>query len=126
MNFMKGRFAPATALIAAAGMLLGACQNDAKPAVAAAPEIPTLVEKKLPFVRFGWLGICAGAGTPQPVIATLNRHIAAAVRTPDYRRLIEKAGSIPLSSTPEELARILAETYEQTAATVAEFGLAQD
>jgi tripartite-type tricarboxylate transporter receptor subunit TctC len=29
--------------------------------LAAAPEIPTLAEKGLPFVRFGWLGVCAGA-----------------------------------------------------------------
>jgi tripartite-type tricarboxylate transporter receptor subunit TctC len=94
--------------------------------LAAAPEIPAVKEKGLPFVRFGWLGICAGAGTPQAVIAMLNRHIAAAVRTPDYRQLIENAGSIPLSSTPQELAQILAETYEQTAATVREFGLAQE
>jgi tripartite-type tricarboxylate transporter receptor subunit TctC len=92
----------------------------------AAQDVPTMKEKGLSFVRFGWLGICAPAGTPQPVIATLNRHIAAAVQAPDYRSLIEKAGSIPLSSTPEELAKILAETYEQTAATVREFKLQQD
>jgi tripartite-type tricarboxylate transporter receptor subunit TctC len=48
------------------------------------------------------------------------------VKTPDYRQLIEKAGSIPLSSTAEELAKILHETYQQTAATVREFGLQQD
>src|SRR5437762_4647549 len=51
--------------------------------LAAAPEIPTLVEKGLPFVRYGWLGICAGAGTPQPVIALLNRHIVQLVQSPD-------------------------------------------
>src|SRR5713226_4477759 len=39
-------------------------------------EIPTLNEKGMNFVRFGWLGICAGAGTPQPIIELLNRHIA--------------------------------------------------
>ena len=72
--------------------------------LAAAPEIPTLAEKGLPYVRFGWLGICGGAGTPQPVIALLNRQIAAIVKSPEYRDLIEKAGSVPLSSTPEELA----------------------
>ena len=94
--------------------------------LAAAPDVPTVKEKGLPFVRFGWLGICAGAGTPLPVIALLHRHVAEAVKAPDYRGLIEKAGSIPLSSTPGELARILAETYEQTAATVREFGLQQD
>jgi tripartite-type tricarboxylate transporter receptor subunit TctC len=92
----------------------------------AAPEIPTLVEKKLPFVRFGWLGICAGAGTPQSVISLINRHIVAIVQAPDYREMIEKAGSVPLSSTPEELRKVLLETYEQTAATVREFGLQQD
>ena len=93
--------------------------------LAAAPELPTLKEKGLPFIRFGWLGICAGAGTPQP-IAMLHRHIAAVVKTPVYRGLIEKAGSVPLSSTPEELTKILLETYEQTAATVREFGLEQE
>src|SRR6185369_14185070 len=77
--------------------------------LAAAPEIPTLVEKGLPFVRFGWLGVCAGSGIPQPVIALLNREIRAVVQSADYRAMSEKAGSIALSSTPEELAKILAE-----------------
>ena len=94
--------------------------------LAAVPEIPTLGEKGLPFVRFGWLGVCAGSGTPQPVIALLNRHIGAIVNSPDYRSMIEKAGSIPLSSTPEELGKILAETYEQTLAISREFGLQTD
>jgi tripartite-type tricarboxylate transporter receptor subunit TctC len=91
--------------------------------LAAAPEIPTLVEKGLPFVRFGWLGVCAGSGTPPPVIALLNRHIGAVVQSAEYREMSDKAGSIALSSTPEELARILAETYEQTARISREFGL---
>ncbi|HZQ72258.1 MAG TPA: tripartite tricarboxylate transporter substrate binding protein [Burkholderiales bacterium] len=91
--------------------------------LAAAPDVPTLTEKGLPFVRFGWLGVCAGAGTPQAVIALLNRHIAAIVKAPDYREMIEKAGSVPLSSTPEQLGAILADTYEQTAAIAREFGL---
>jgi tripartite-type tricarboxylate transporter receptor subunit TctC len=91
--------------------------------LAAAPEIPTLMEKGLPFVRFGWLGVCAGSGTPQPVVSLLNRHIAAVVQSAEYRELIEKTGSIAVSSTPEELAKILAETYEQTARISKEFGL---
>ena len=91
--------------------------------LAVAPEIPTLSEKGLPFVRFGWLGVCAGAGTPSAVVALLNRHIGAIVRSADYREMIEKAGSVPVASTPEELGRILAETYEQTARVSREFGL---
>jgi tripartite-type tricarboxylate transporter receptor subunit TctC len=57
------------------------------------------------------------------VIALLNRHIAAVVQSAEYRELIEKTGSIAVSSTPEELAKILAETYEQTARISKEFGL---
>ncbi len=91
--------------------------------LAAAPEIPTLGEKGFSFVRFGWLGVCAAAGTRQPIIATLNRRIAAIVQSADYRDMIERAGSVPVSSTPEELARVLAETYEQTIRISREFGL---
>ncbi len=91
--------------------------------LAAAPEIPTMTEKGFPFVRFGWLGVCAGAGTPEPVVALLNRQIAAIVKSAEYRNMIEKAGSVPLSSTPEELAKILMETYEQTARISREFSL---
>ena len=94
--------------------------------LAAAPAIPTLSEKGLAFVRFGWLGVCGGAGTPPPVIALLNRQVGAIVRSTEYRELIEKAGSVALSSTPEELARILRDTYEQTAAIAREFGLQVD
>jgi tripartite-type tricarboxylate transporter receptor subunit TctC len=91
--------------------------------LAVAPEIPTLVEKGLPFVRFGWLGVCSGTGTPQPVIALLNRHLVAIVQSPEYRAMNDRAGTIAQSSTPEELGRILAETYEQTARISREFGL---
>jgi tripartite-type tricarboxylate transporter receptor subunit TctC len=94
--------------------------------LAVAPEIETLTEKRLPFVRFGWLGVCAGAGTPQPIIALLNRHIASIVNSPEYREIIEKAGSLPISSSPEELGKILIETYEQTARISREFGLELD
>ena len=89
-------------------------------------DTPTLSERALPFVRFGWLGICAGSGTAQPIIALLNRHITAIVKLPEYSAMIEKAGSIPLSSTPEELGRILADTYEQTVGISREFGLQFD
>jgi tripartite-type tricarboxylate transporter receptor subunit TctC len=91
-----------------------------------AKTIPTLVEKKIPFVRFGWLGICAREGTPQPIIAELNRHIASIVAMPDYRLLIEKGGSIPEASTPAELGKIIVQTREEVASTIVEFGLQQD
>jgi len=91
-----------------------------------AKDIPTLTERKIPFVRFGWLGICARDGTPQPIVAELNRHIASIVAMPDYQSLIEKGGSIPESSTPADLGKIIVQTREEVASTIVEFGLQQD
>jgi tripartite-type tricarboxylate transporter receptor subunit TctC len=91
-----------------------------------ASEIPTLNEKGVNFVRYGWLGICAGAGTPQPIVDLLNRHIAAIVASSDYRALIEKAGSLPVSSTPEELRQVITQTLDDVAASIREFGMQQD
>jgi tripartite-type tricarboxylate transporter receptor subunit TctC len=92
----------------------------------AAPRVPTLREQGVDFVRYGWLGICAAAGTPQSVISRLNREIAAIVASPDYRAVTERAGSIPVSSTPDELRAIIAQTRTEVEATIREFGLQQD
>jgi tripartite-type tricarboxylate transporter receptor subunit TctC len=91
-----------------------------------APQIPTLKENGIEFVRFGWLGICAASGTPQPIVDLLNRHISAIVASPEYQTVTERAGSIPVSSTPEELRQIIFETREQVSATIQEFGLQQE
>jgi tripartite-type tricarboxylate transporter receptor subunit TctC len=94
--------------------------------LAPVPEIPTLGEQGVPFVRFGWLGFCAGSGTAPAIVALLNKQIGTIVGSADYRAMIEKAGSVPVASTPEELTRILTETYEQTVAIAREFNLQAD
>ena len=91
-----------------------------------AKDIPTLTESKVPFVRFGWLGICAREGTPQPIIAELNRRVAAIVASVEYRTLIEKTGSIATSSTPKELEQVIVQTRDEVASTIQEFGMQQD
>jgi tripartite-type tricarboxylate transporter receptor subunit TctC len=86
-----------------------------------APEVPTLTEKGFGFVAFGWLGVCAGAGAPQPIISLLNRDIGSIVNSSGYRALIEKAGSIPTASTPEELQKVIDDTYKQVESTIREY-----
>jgi tripartite-type tricarboxylate transporter receptor subunit TctC len=89
-------------------------------------EIPTLTEKGVDFVRFGWLGICAATGTPQPVLDLLRRHVVAIVDTAEYRTLIEKAGSIAVSSTADELRQVITQTLDDVAASIREFGMQQE
>src|SRR5262252_620768 len=86
------------------------------------PQVPALKEEGLDFVRFGWLGICAAKGTPHPLLDRLNREIASVVATVEYKKMIENAGSIAISSTPEELAEVIKQTLDETSATMREFG----
>jgi len=86
-------------------------------------EVPTLKEKGIDYVRFGWLGVCARAGTPEPVLDRLHRHIVAIVASPEYRALIENGGSLPESSSPRELGQVIAQTVDEVASTIREFGM---
>ena len=111
--------------LAHAGQLkiLGVSSPQRLPAVA---DVPTLREQGIDFVRFGWLGICAGAGTPPDIVALLNRRLGEVVASADYRQVTERAGSIPESSTPEELRKVIEQTRVDVAGTIQEFGLQQD
>jgi tripartite-type tricarboxylate transporter receptor subunit TctC len=90
------------------------------------PEVPTMKEQGFDFVRFGWLGVCAGSGTPAPIIKTLNEHIVSIVGSPEFHSLIENAGSIAESSTPQGFAAIIQQTLDDVGPTVQEFGLQVD
>ncbi|MCC6778311.1 MAG: tripartite tricarboxylate transporter substrate binding protein [Hyphomicrobiales bacterium] len=89
-------------------------------------DVPTLREKGVEFVRFGWLGLCAGDGTPQTIIDRLQRSIATVVASAEYRGMIEKAGSLPVSSSPAELRQVINQTLEDVASSIREFGMQQD
>jgi tripartite-type tricarboxylate transporter receptor subunit TctC len=90
------------------------------------PDTPALTELGINFVRFGWLGICAGAGTPQPIIDRLNRDLVAIVGTPEYRAMVEQAGSIAVSSSPQELRQVITQTLDDVAGSIREFGMQQE
>jgi tripartite-type tricarboxylate transporter receptor subunit TctC len=52
--------------------------------------------------------------------------IVPIVNSPDFHSLIENAGSVAESSTPQELAAIMRKTLDDTVPTIQEFGLQQD
>jgi tripartite-type tricarboxylate transporter receptor subunit TctC len=85
------------------------------------PDVPTLSERGFALTPYGWLGVCAGAGTPQPIIELLHRHIVSITQSDEYRQFMEKTGNIPASSTPAEFARIISETAKDAAPVIREF-----
>ena len=90
------------------------------------PDVPTLKETGLDYVRFGWLGFCARKGTPQPIIDRLNKEIGEIVTMPEYQSLIVNGGSVPEASTPEQLGEIIVQTVADVEETIKEFGLQQE
>lgn len=93
--------------------------------LAVAPDVPTLKEQGTDIVNYGWWGVCAAAGTPKPILDTLNKHVAAAVASPEFKSVIEKTGVIPLSSSIDEFAAIIADTAKEAGVMIKELGIEQ-
>jgi tripartite-type tricarboxylate transporter receptor subunit TctC len=90
------------------------------------PEVPTLKESGIPFSAYAWLGVCAGSGIPQPVVDLLNNRIAQVVNSEDYRALVEKSGSVAVSSSAPEFRALIEETANDAAPIFREFGVQLD
>jgi len=73
--------------------------------LAALPEVPTLDEAGLPGYEASlWIGILAPARTPAPVVARLNREIAAVLASADVREAFLSQGLEPTPSSPQSFA----------------------
>ena len=76
----------------------------------ALPEIPTIAEAGLRgYDITGWFGLLAPAGTPQEVVATLNREMNKALQQPDVKkRLLEAEGADPASGSAADFGKFIA------------------
>ncbi len=72
--------------------------------LAALPDLPTLQEQGVPgYECYTWNTFLAPAGTPQPIIDTLNAAINKALADPAVINSLEKAGVNPTpGSTPQQ------------------------
>jgi tripartite-type tricarboxylate transporter receptor subunit TctC len=93
--------------------------------LAVAPSVPTLVEQRVPIASYGWWGMCAGSGTPRPIVDKLNAVVTAAVGSPDYKSAMEKGGTVAVASTPEQLGSIMDETVKEFRDLIAGLGIKQ-
>jgi tripartite-type tricarboxylate transporter receptor subunit TctC len=78
----------------------------------AAPELPTIDGAALPgFEATTWHGVVVPAGTPEAVVAKLNRDIVAVLHMPDVVARLSSQGAEAIGSTPQAFgAYIRAET----------------
>ncbi|HSV82831.1 MAG TPA: tripartite tricarboxylate transporter substrate binding protein [Ramlibacter sp.] len=73
------------------------------------PNVPTFAEAGLPNYEFAtaWLGLLAPAGTPKPVIATLNSAVTKALESPEFRQRFSPAGLEPVGGSPQSFADLM-------------------
>jgi len=72
------------------------------------PDVPTIAEAGgTAFDGGTTLGVFVRAGTPQPIIETLNKAVVAALGEPDLAQKLKDLGATVRPSTPEELAAFL-------------------
>jgi tripartite-type tricarboxylate transporter receptor subunit TctC len=70
----------------------------------ALPNVPTVQESGIQsFEVMSWNGIFAPKGTPNEVIATMNRALQAVLTTPDVKQRMLDLGVEARASTPDEL-----------------------
>jgi tripartite-type tricarboxylate transporter receptor subunit TctC len=105
---------------------LKALAVDADARLKVLPDIPTLTEAGLGQVKVAsWFAIAAPAGTPASVIKKLNDEFVKASRDPDLQRRLTENGTLINTSTPEQMAKLLAEEVESTNELVKSLGLGQ-
>jgi tripartite-type tricarboxylate transporter receptor subunit TctC len=77
----------------------------------AAPDVPTFQELGFAAMEggLGWHAFHTTAGTPRPAIDRLSAAIASAIREPEVNERLRALGLDPVGSTPDELARQVAD-----------------
>jgi tripartite-type tricarboxylate transporter receptor subunit TctC len=69
------------------------------------PDVPTMAELGYPDIEGeSWVGALVPAGTPQEIVTTLNREIAAVMKEPDMRESLATLGYDPVAGTPAQFA----------------------
>ena len=125
-QFYFGPMAGGTIPHVKAGRLKAIAVGGAKRSPAL-PDIPTVAESGLPsYKNAGWFGLFAPARTPQAIIAKLNRAVVTAMSSPDVTQKFLDIAVDPVSGTPDELRRFVAEQLVFHREMVAKLGLKFD
>ncbi len=72
------------------------------------PDVPTMREQGVDIVSTGWFGVCAPAGTPEPILERLNGALNAILAEPEIEARIIQGGAVPRRTTRAEMAAFMA------------------
>jgi tripartite-type tricarboxylate transporter receptor subunit TctC len=94
---------------------------------ATAMEVPTTAEAGMPDLRIeNWYGMVAPAGTPEAVVATLNRIAIEAMQDPVVKEKLAVQGLTLIGDTPEHFRSFIDAEIRKWAAVIKDAGIATE
>ncbi len=94
--------------------------------IAELPNVPAMNEAVRGLNLLGWQGIWTTAGTPPEVIARLNAEFVRITRLPDMQKRIQDFASVPIGSSPQEMAAVIQRESRQWGAVIREKNIVLD
>jgi tripartite-type tricarboxylate transporter receptor subunit TctC len=82
------------------------------------PDVPTIGEFVPGYEASGWQGIDAPNNTPAEIIDRLNKEINAGLADPSMKTRLADLGAVPMSMTPAEFGKLVANETEKWAKVV--------
>jgi tripartite-type tricarboxylate transporter receptor subunit TctC len=90
------------------------------------PDVPTLTELGHGKEKVAnWFAVAAPAGTPPAIVKKLNEEFVKASRDPELVRRLKENGTSIATTTPEEMARLLQDEWNNTVKLVQMLDLKQ-
>ena len=91
------------------------------------PDLPTVSEAGVPnFEYIEWYGIATPAGAPRDIIAKLNKGISEVLTDAAIKERLAGMGATPMTSTPDEFAKLLDNEVKKNAEAVKRAGVKVD
>jgi tripartite-type tricarboxylate transporter receptor subunit TctC len=78
------------------------------------PDVPTMTEAGVPDMEIPvWTAFFAPAKTPPAIVSRLQKEVARVVHLPEVKERFATMGLVPVGSTEQELARVVARDIEK-------------
>lgn len=88
------------------------------------PNVPTVIESGLPgYEVTSWNGLAVRAGTPADIVATLNRAIDEALKSPEVQKFSNGAGMDAHSMSPDDLSKRIRSDVAKWAQVIEKVGI---
>ena len=88
------------------------------------PDVPTISESGLPgYEANNWWGLVAPAGTPEPIIARLNKEVGQIMASADMKKRLSQEGGEPMVMSAAEFGKFIKAEMTKWGKVVKEGGI---